>query len=304
MKKLIINIANRNNKNECEVYKMKCHICNSEDIIEVYKLKNKVYCCKKCGLYFCNDAKLNTTFISDIDEKHREIGIKQLRKSNFNVICKELKNCLPKEAVGLEVGSAYSWFLEEINEELDGVCYGIEPEETVVPNFEGEKYKVFIGLFPQDLPRNIEKFDYIIFNDVFEHLPNCNSMMDECHNLLKDDGYLIINIPLSNGLFYRLAKAFYKMGRNKELNRLWQFNFHSPHLYYFNEYNIEILANKHNFKLEKVFSLDTLDSNTIIDRLCTDKQEKFAYLKALILKMGMPIIKRSKPDTGVFIFKK
>lgn len=283
---------------------MKCDICGSKFIKKIHRLKNTVYRCEECGVYFCKDAKFDSAFESSINEKQREIGIKDLRMENFKQLCNKLKRYIKDDSIGLEVGCAYGWFLEEINADLNTVCYGIEPEKAVIPKLENKKYKIYEGFFPDDLPSENKKYDYIVFNDVFEHLPNCQNIMDGCKKLLNDDGYIIINLPLSTGIFYKIASIFNKFGRSKELNRLWQFDFHSPHLYYFNKKSIGILAQKNGFEIEDFFKLETLDSKNIYSRIATDKFEKFVRLKAHLLRLSLPIINRMSPDIGVFILKK
>ena len=50
-------------------------------------------------------------------------------------------------------------------------------------------------------------FDAIIFNDVFEHLPDPIDAIVAVERLLADDGILVLNLPSSDGLFFRSLYA-------------------------------------------------------------------------------------------------
>ena len=199
----------------------------------------------------------------------------------------------------MEVGSLHGWFLDEINKYYQ--CYGIEPLKDIV-NY-NDCHVVFKGFFPQDLPDDISELDFLVFNDVFEHIPDCNQLMKHCNSVLKDGGYLIINIPLSSGIFFNIAKLLHKLGRPNEFVRMWQFRFNTPHLYYFNKNNLSILAAKHNFKLVHYQGLDTLDKNNIKERIMTDALEK-NNLKISLIKAGYPFLKMLNKDVGYLVFRK
>jgi hypothetical protein len=128
-------------------------------------------------------------------------------------------------------------------------------------------------------------------------------------NLKKDldeNGLLIINLPMSDGFFYKTATLLNKFGVRSYLERLWQFNFHSPHMNYFNQKNLELLLNRHGFSKETDYKLDSLDFSSLKERIKADSGVSKA--KALVLTSGLlllkPIILSSKPDIRVFFFKK
>ena len=83
------------------------------------------------------------------------------------------------------------------------------------------------------------------FNDVIEHIPDPDSVVERAAQLLQPGGLLVINVPVSDGLFYRTATALRSVGVRQPLDRMWQRDFPSPHLSYFRPDHLERLATRH-----------------------------------------------------------
>jgi 2-polyprenyl-3-methyl-5-hydroxy-6-metoxy-1,4-benzoquinol methylase len=269
-----------------------------------YRLDNNVYYCNHCELYFAPDTSFNHSFESSLDETSRTSALKELRLNNFIKIIKELKNVLPEDAFGLEVGSSYGWFLEIAK--ANGIdCIGIEPEHTIWNYANNKGLKVIKGFFPDDLPIDNNQFDFIIFNDVFEHIPEVEMALQKCRELLKPNGILIINLPQSTGIFYKIAHLLYKLKIKTFLNRLWQFNFHSPHFYYFNKNSIENILRRNKLSVFLYHRLDTLTKGSIENRITSDKKA-IIYVKpiSLFIKLAFPILNHLNEDIGCYYAKK
>lgn len=248
--------------------------------------------------------KFNLDFTSALNEQARVEGIKNLRQLNFNKIIHKMKQYLYPHAVGLEIGSSYGWFME-LAKNNNFNCYGIEPEEKMYTLSKELGLNVINGFFPQDVPDNVINLDFIIFNDSFEHIPDIYPVLDKCYNLLKNNGIVIINLPLSSGIFYKLAQFFYIFKYKSFLNRLWQFNFHSPHYFYFNKSNLEKLVKKFKFELIDYHRLDTLNPDSISKRISMDNTfNKYAHIMVYILKTLYPYMKYLNEDIGCFYIKK
>src|SRR5581483_976143 len=192
---------------------------------------------------------------------------------------------------GLEIGSGNGWWLETCRaHNID--CIGIEPEHVYENYHKQQKLNIIYGFYPDVSPKRPGGCDFIIFNDVFEHIPDINSLVESLKQDLADDGILIINIPMSTGFFYRIATLLHKFGMNNSLTRMWQFNFHSPHMNYFNESNMKLLMDKHGFNCIDVFKLKSLDLQTTRERMLADKgMSKWkASLMTTVLKLIKPVI--------------
>ena len=103
---------------------------------------------------------------------------------------------------------------------------------------------VEIGFFPDDLVDR-GPFNLIVFNDVFEHLPNCVDALKHVEALLKPGGLAVLNVPSSRGVLLRAASLLERVGWDGLYARLWQKGFASPHVSYFAPHNLELLARRH-----------------------------------------------------------
>ncbi|MBQ7154145.1 MAG: class I SAM-dependent methyltransferase [Synergistaceae bacterium] len=183
---------------------------------------------------------VNTSFRSPDSPEVEEammVSLEALRRTNYREILEHIRAKLgDRETHRLDVGCARGWFLDEAAKQ--GIAMdGIEPEHNFF--IEAGKYSpnVIEGLFPQDFTIT-RKYDFIIFNDVFEHLPDLDSVLRKCSELLKPESLLIINCPDSRGIFFRIAKLMMKLGVPSYWRRLWQMDFYSPHLWYFDRENL------------------------------------------------------------------
>lgn len=275
---------------------MKCEVCGKKDFRTI-QLKKTVFRCKNCGFLFSNpDFKYD--FHSGVNAEAMEDSLKNLRAENAKIILRLIKNFFrEKKIVGLEVGSSYGWFLGAAKK-AKIICDGIEPEEKTYRRSLETGQKVIKGFFPAAL-ENKKQYDFIIFNDTFEHIPNLNQSFKIVRQNLKNNGLLIINLPLSTGFFYRTANILNYLGVKSYLNRLWQFDFHSPHFYYFDKKNLTQFFKKHRFKLWCYLRMKTFSDGTVQERLEIDKKNTSKTLSTLISPI-VPLLKFFPEDIGCF----
>jgi SAM-dependent methyltransferase len=285
---------------------LSCPVCGSPLKLK-HKLRFNVYQCDNCGL-LNSDAQFEFSFRSDLESDSRDIGLKNLRLKNFATIIQELKKQYGnkfKTLQGLEIGVGNGWWLQTCKAE--GIsCIGIEPERIYEDYHKENHLDVVYGFYPDVSTKRDSGYDYIIFNDVFEHIPDINGLVESLKKDLSNDGVLIINLPMSTGFFYNMATLLHKFGFSNFLERMWQFHFHSPHMNYFNDKNMEMLLGKHSFTKVNALNLASLDFASVKERIMADKG--MGKLKALFLtsalKLMKPVILSSKPDIKVFFFKK
>ena len=280
-----------------------CPICNHPKTKLKYQLKFNVHQCTNCGFQFCPDATFNKSLVSDLNEETREKALINLRKENFQHIIASIKKNKEIKSKGLEVGPGYGWFLEVCRDH--GIsCLGIEPETRFNEHYQKEGLQVKNGFFPQDLQEESD-FDFIAYNDVLEHLPDLKGIMEANYGLLNPEGLLIVNLPQQSGLIYFISKMAYLFGVKSLMDRMWQFNFHSPHLSYFTKPTLIKLALDNNFEAVESFPLKTINLSEISDRIEQDNQQ--GTLAKIATKIGVfllfPLL-QIFPDTRCFIFRK
>jgi len=280
-----------------------CPICSSDNTKLKYKLDFDVYNCRNCNFQFCPDASFDKSFVSNLNEEIREKALVGIRKENFRTIIASIKKHHTANPVGLEVGCGYGWFLE-ICKENSLECSGLEPETRFNDRYKSLGLNVKNGFYPAEVDKN-SSFDFIVFNDVLEHIPAVDTIMKANYSLLNANGLLVINIPIQSGLVYFFSKLAYSFGVKSLMNRMWQFDFHSPHISYFTKRNLINFAVENKFQLEDSFKLKTINLSEISGRIKQDSGQ--AYYKFLISYFGAFVLYPFFglfPDTYCFVFRK
>ena len=171
-------------------------------------------------------------------------GLKPLRMRNFQIILDQLEPLLPRpNAALLEVGCAKGWFLQ-CAADRGLLVEGIEADPGQLEADLGSWHNVRFGYFPQALKAGAV-YDAIVFNDVFEHLPDCREAIIEVERRLAPGGLAVLNLPSSDGLVFSGARLLRALGLPGPYERLWQKGMDSPHITYFNPRNLRHLVERH-----------------------------------------------------------
>jgi len=141
-------------------------------------------------------------------------------------------------------------------------------------------HNVITGLFPDAMPDGT-RFDTITFNDVFEHLPDVNGMAHILPHYLERGGTVIVNLPVADGLIFRMARLAARFGVTDPLNRMWQAGLPSPHLSYFTGKTLQQLFEVAGFSCVRQGQLQPLSSNGLYDRIRYDREVGFFKAVAL-----------------------
>jgi len=262
--------------------------------------------CHECGYESAalQGAINEKTEGSAVDEDERELGLKALRQENFrDIVALARRLARPGASSLLDVGCAHGWFLETARERFE--VLGIEPDAVVGGRTAMRGLPVRQGYFPDALQPG-EAFDVIVFNDVIEHIPDIRAALDACHARLKEGGLLILNLPNSAGFFYRLSKAFARMGWRSPFERLWQKDLPSPHVHYFRPANLERLVGKHGFERLHSGELPSLRAKGLLERIrCAGNiSGPSLYLQYFAALCAIPVLGLFPSDIIVSVFRK
>ena len=249
-----------------------CIICNSSNI----KIENFIFKCKNCNFL---KSSLKPGFGREIE------GISEIRKKNFKKIVNIIKSFDKNNKLKiLEIGSGNGLFIKECeNQKIDITGSEADDEQYL------KLKENFTNILKIDLPLDkkkridIDKYDYVVFNDVFEHLQDLNLILIQLKNFLNDEGKVLINIPSSNGTIYKFSEILNLIGISTFYNRMWQKDLSSPHLSYFNKYNLEMLFKKHNYELIHLDTLNSIDKNNFERLNSTIKNKFFCYVLTFLL---------------------
>jgi len=243
----------------------KCPICSSKDIKFIFSCHDRLYAIdnKEFPLYQCPDCKLiflnpmptqktisryypenyismnnlndsrNTTIRLLYDTYYSKRGRRFLKIIFLPV--KHLLRSLPvkKNAKFLDIGCGNGRFLKYVKE--NGMePWGVDPFiNKTIPILNIKKKSLKSADFPDDY------FDFVTLNNVLEHTPDPLETLIECKRILKSGGKLIINVPNSNSLNYKIFK---KNWVSLDVPR---------HTFTFSNENLKILSKRLKMKIEK-----------------------------------------------------
>lgn len=287
-----------------------CPVCGCDKPKKIADIGITVFRCPDCTLEYVNTKKMfelcdvvtKTSMKNKQEYTDMLKSLEPLRISNNKKIIDRMSSFLPEESNGLEVGCAVGFFLEQANKKYK--VSGIEPMEKSFEISKSKGLDVVHGYFPGNVDFS-KKYDFVIFNDVFEHIPDIHSVMSSCQNLLKDNGFLLINLPDSDGILHKISKLLCRLGDQSSLKRLWQLGTESPHLYYFNSRSLDLLNEKHGFHRTGFLKLDSFSKNGLSKRLAAISMGKIrTYIYNIGLTLLFPALRAMYSDTNLYIYQK
>lgn len=284
---------------------MRCESCGREMHMVSNTFGGEIYHCGFCGLYSAAHVHYKKGSESTAEDTLLE-GVHALRYKNYKIMIADIRENFIKRKesiVGLDVGCAKGWFIDaarDVGIEMEG----IESSGPFYSQTREKGYSVVHGFFPQDF-RSDRLFDFIVFNDVLEHIPDLEGTIRSCYRYLKPDGLLIINCPTSQGIFFRVAQTLAKFGISRYARRLWQFDFYSPHLWYFNGENLNMVMKKYGFEFESKCRLSSIDQEGLKKRiLYTGNLGIMQYMTYYFLRITLPIWNQFPSDIMCMFYRK
>ena len=239
-----------------------------------------------------------------IDEDRRREALDSLRHLNFERVLDEcpqrLRGNFPTSL--LDVGCAHGWFIQAASRRGYNTA-GIEPDPAPAAQARQDGLPVISGYFPQDLPDRA-KVDVITFHDVFEHLPSPREAALACFQRLTPMGLLVIVMPSSKGILFRLARLLSRFGLNGPLDRMWQRGFPSPHLSYFHPAILVNMLRPHGFREVHRSALPSFSREGLWQRLRYDRRSTFlvSAVQWFALLLLFPLISFLPSDISLQIF--
>lgn len=270
---------------------MECIVCGSQ----LTEKQHWLFACPSCGF--------ETSTLSA--GSGRGIGgLETLRRHNFERLIGRLaeRHTLANKAL-LEVGCAEGWFLEEATRH-GMVVSAIEPSAPHAEMSRAKGFDVTNGFFPMDMVPE-PQFDYIVFNDVFEHLPDPVGAIKRCEEQLRPGGVLTMNLPNNKGVVYRIGLLLAKLGKPSTLERLWQKGLPSPHITYFNPETLRrFVTEKTGLRHIETFTLDTIVTDGLRERVNASHPGLAGGVIHAGLLLALPVFNLLPPDIIVGVFEK
>jgi 2-polyprenyl-3-methyl-5-hydroxy-6-metoxy-1,4-benzoquinol methylase len=216
-----------------------------------------VLACAECGLMrqgILSTAKTWSivSYAGGKDRFFRQREDKEvLQVKDYLKLLPQLEKFVPQKGRLLEIGCAMGTLLNEIRKRGWNVT-GIEPEEWTCELARKNYGLHVINSTFQEAGIEDSYFDAVLMLHVIEHLPNPAKGLLQIARMIRPDGYLIIETPRYDTLWFRLLK-----GRERSII--------PGHLYYFTRQTIQAIARKSGFEVVK---LESVGRTVTLDRLC------------------------------------
>jgi 2-polyprenyl-3-methyl-5-hydroxy-6-metoxy-1,4-benzoquinol methylase len=242
---------------------VRCALCNSDDFKTV---SQKTFCkgketkkvtnvvCARCGLVYNNpmpsDQDLKEYYDGIYVEDHchiqkddftafiQKIETKEKKASENQIIDFVAPFVTPDSSV-FDIGCSYGKILLQLKDKFSCRVAGIEPDDLCV-RVANEHFglasvkRMFFEDYIMDDPG--EKFNFIVFRHVLEHLKNPNYIFNNLKKILNNNGFLYITIPNA-----------YDFLESRKLEMALEFG----HVFSYTPHTITMMLLKHGFKVVK-----------------------------------------------------
>lgn len=208
-----------------------CDICGNDDYEVLLQMcptiSGPLVRCRQCELIYVNprDAQFAVD-VQTADFSARRIAVweeyKQLWgqtlispeieakhfQKNFEVRINIVKRFIPEGKL-LDVGCGLGDFLKVAQDKGYDVT-GIEPNALTATKARNEYgLNVINGVLPQPILRE-NQFDVISILHVMEHLPSPRDELGKIYPLLKQGGYIFVEVPNIDTIWYRILKEHWR----------------------------------------------------------------------------------------------
>lgn len=122
---------------------------------------------------------------------------------------------------------------------------GIEISPILIKALLKDNMKVYKGNLNDKIMRN-KKYDFVIANQVLEHIENPQKFVDSMNKVMRNGAYAVISVPYINGLVPKILRTkWYGLG-------------HGQHLNFFSEKSINMILKKSGFEIKEI-KIDIVD---------------------------------------------
>lgn len=206
-----------------------------------------VVVCSFCNMVYLNPIMSEKEYGSFYDNDEQKIFVNSLIKEDYNkkiyiqekYRLKYVENIIKKGSILLDVGSGFSTFANSISKKVSSV-YAVEPSKCRRIFLENNGITVFNQKI-ENLKIDFQ-VDIITMFQVIEHIVDIKRCLRNLHNLIKNDGIIIIETP--NVLDFLLWQKSYR-----------GFYFQNAHCNYFSPTTLKAALNLCGFRIVKNIKL-------------------------------------------------
>jgi 2-polyprenyl-3-methyl-5-hydroxy-6-metoxy-1,4-benzoquinol methylase len=187
-----------------------CPVCDSTNEMEIFTKEGGRYVkCLNCNMIYLNPVftdealtqyyKQNHTQQSEVVESDTDNFYTTIYNNGLDDILKHTKN----SSTILDIGCSSGSFLS-LSKNRGLKTFGIELNKSEVEFAKAKGHSIYNNLL-EDINFKT-KFDIVTLWDVFEHLKDGKSYLNQIKNILCDDGVIFLQIPNSDALAAKILR--------------------------------------------------------------------------------------------------
>ena len=220
-----------------------CPNCCKENI--TIKKDKEISHCSICNHYvYTQLEEKEILFSHDHVGEHQQIT----RETQFKKVFNFILNKIPNPSF-LEIGAGFGGYINYANK-LGYDCTAVDIDDYYRNNYLQAGIK-FIQQDVNNFDINNSSNIYIL-SHILEHIENPKTLLKKIGK--QKVKYLIVEVPSSHGMIFKLSKLLLLVNVFFVWNRLWQKSSNSPHLHYFSDKSIYKLFNDSDFEIERTFN--------------------------------------------------
>lgn len=235
---------------EYSIFSKDCPICHIDDLINTSILlpEGPLLICKQCGhmVSACSKERYDLTMQQFDTSEGTLPNVASINRS-FKLHSKRLKLIqktlgLPVEDIYiLDIGCSSGSFLKSAKK-LGFNVEGVEPAPAAVATARSFGFNVYEGgAEHKDIPRDY--FNALTSFEVIEHLSNPKQLLEQCKDILKPGGILMIGTGNTDSWTQKI------MGNKWEY---YDISKHGGHISFFTPHSIKLLAKNVGFKVVNI----------------------------------------------------
>lgn len=197
-----------------------CDLCAEQGNLYGKGRSYDLLSCKRCGLIWTNPLEYPSNGDAAVADEywHEDVYLanRDAQKKRFR---QQLQTYLKRTRVPdlkslkvLEVGCGLGFFLD-VCEEQGIAAEGCDIVERAIEYANRDKERARVGTL--DGHYRDESFDAVFAFNLIEHLPHPKDFLTEAHRVLKRGGVLVLETPIQESLFHRLARLGYALSQGR-----------------------------------------------------------------------------------------
>lgn len=232
-------------ENTYKAYPISCNQCNNRDATLLFTVQGRnLVKCRICGLVYVEPWIENPSMYTEdyFVARNRYLARQDEFRAEFQRL---LRQIAARKAYGtlLDVGCGPGLLLDVARQE------GWQPYGTDVSEWSTKYAREELGLpvvhgTLEDANYPQQHFDVVVINHVLEHVPDPTRVLKMVHDILKDDGLLVVGVPN-----IRSVLAWYNRER-------WPSLLVEQHRWHFSPNTLSKLLRKCSFDVEVIHTQD------------------------------------------------